>query len=82
MCVPLWGGITSPLLRATFQNWTGQTTQRTQRSEPKRPSRISVAMPPDDWHCQKLEHLNTTVAEGYPSRAQDSAGLNATILLR
>ena len=42
---------------------------------PKRPARISVAMPPDDWLCQKLEKLNTVVAEGYPSRAQDSAGL-------
>ena len=42
---------------------------------PKRPARISVAMPPDDWLCQKLEKLNTVVAEGYPSRSQDSAGL-------
>ena len=42
---------------------------------PKKPARISVAMPPDDWLCQKLEKLNTTVVEGYPSRAQDSAGL-------
>ena len=42
---------------------------------PKRPSRISVAMPPDDWLCQKLEKLNKVVAEGYPSRSQDSAGL-------
>ena len=42
---------------------------------PRKPARISVAMPPDDWLCQKLEKLNTTVAEGYPSRAQDSAGL-------
>ena len=32
-------------------------------------------MPPDDWLCQKLERLNCTVAEGYPSRAQDSAGI-------
>ena len=32
-------------------------------------------MPPNDWLCQKLEKLNATVAEGYPSRAQDSAGL-------
>ena len=32
-------------------------------------------MPPDNWLCQKLERLNTTVAEGYPSRAQDLAGL-------
>ena len=42
---------------------------------PRKPARISVAMPPDDWLCQKLEKLNTTVAEGYPSRAHDSAGL-------
>ena len=42
---------------------------------PRKPTRISVAMPPDDWLCQKLERLNLTVAEGYPSRSQDSAGL-------
>ena len=47
--------------------WKGKHT--------KRPTRISVAMPPDDWLCQKLERLNLTVAEGYPSRAQDSSGL-------
>ena len=41
----------------------------------KEPTRISVAMPPDGWLCQKLERLNLTVAGGYPSRAQDSAGL-------
>ena len=40
---------------------------------PRKPARISVAMPPDDWLCQKLEKLNTTVAEGYPSRAHHSA---------
>ena len=32
-------------------------------------------MPPDDWLFQKLERLNLTVAEGYPSRSQDSVGL-------
>ena len=41
----------------------------------KVPARVFVAMPPDDWLCQKLERLNTTVAEGYPSRSQDSGGL-------
>ena len=44
-------------------------------NNPRKPKRISVAMPPDDWLCQKLERLNLTVAEGYPSRSQDSAGL-------
>ena len=47
--------------------WKGKNTRK--------PTRISVAMPPDDWLCQKLERLNLTVAEGYPSRSQDSAGL-------
>ena len=42
---------------------------------PRKPTRMSVAMPPDDWLCQKLERLNLTVAEGYPSRSQDYAGL-------
>ena len=42
---------------------------------PRKPTRISVAMPPDDWLCQKLERLNLTVVEGYPSRSQNSAGL-------
>ena len=42
---------------------------------PRKPTSISVAMPPDDWRCQKLERLNLTVAEGYPSRSQDLAGL-------
>ena len=43
--------------------------------QPRKPTRISVAMPPDDWPCQKLERLNLTVTEGYPSRAQEFAGL-------
>ena len=42
---------------------------------PKRPAHVSVAMPLDDWLCQKLERLNTTVAEGYPSRSRDSGRL-------
>ena len=43
--------------------------------KPRKPTRVSVAMPPDDWLCQKLEQLNLTAVEGYPSRSQDSAGL-------
>ena len=42
---------------------------------PRKLTRVSVAMPPDDWLCQKLERLNLTALEGYPSRSQDSAGL-------
>ena len=42
---------------------------------PRKPTCVSVAMPPDDWLCQKLERLNLTALEGYPSRSQDSAGL-------
>ena len=42
---------------------------------PRKPTRVSVAMPLDDWLCQKLEKLNLTAVEGYPSRSQDYAGL-------
>ena len=34
---------------------------------PRKSYKISVAMPPGDWLCQKLERLNAIVAEGYPS---------------
>ena len=66
-----------------FKGWHHIPTFETDYSEPdksnnpwkgkhpKKPTRI----PPDDWLSQKLECLNFTVAEGYPSRAQDSAGL-------
>ena len=56
-------------------NEPGKSNNPWKGKNPKRPARISVEMPPDDWLCQKLERLNTVVAEGYPSRAQDSAGL-------
>ena len=42
---------------------------------PRKPTRVSVAMPPDDWLCQKLQKPNLMAVEGYPSRLQDSAGL-------
>ena len=30
---------------------------------------------PDDWLCRKMEKLNLTVAEGYPSRSTEPAGV-------
>ena len=54
-------------LHKSNNSWKGKN--------PRKPTRISVAMLPDDFLCQKLERLNLTVAEGYPSRSQDSAGL-------
>ena len=70
----------------SFMNWNHIAVYENDLSEPesnnpwkgknpRKPARISVAMLPDEWLCQKLEKLNTTLAEGYPSRAQDSAGL-------
>ena len=35
----------------------------------------SVKLPVDDWLCRKMEKLNLTVAEGYPSRNTETAGL-------
>ena len=37
--------------------------------------KVSVKLPVDDWLCRKMEKLNLTVAEGYPSRSTKPAGL-------
>ena len=63
-----------PVFEADFGE-TDKSNNPCKGKVPKCPARVSVAMPPDDWLCQKLERLNTTVAEGYPSRFQDSSGL-------
>ena len=37
--------------------------------------KVSVKVPVDEWLCKKMEKLNITVQEGYPSRTSDTAGL-------
>ena len=37
--------------------------------------KVSVKLPPDDWLCRKLEKLNLTRIEGYPSLHTDTIGL-------
>ena len=37
--------------------------------------KVSVKLPADNWLCRKMEKLNLTVAEGYPSRNTETAGL-------
>ena len=37
--------------------------------------KVSVKLPVDDWLCRKMEKLNITVAEGYPSKSTEPAGL-------
>ena len=39
---------------------------------PRKTGKVSVELPPDDWLCHKMEKLNCRVAEGYPSRSQES----------
>ena len=38
-------------------------------------SQVSVKLPVDDWLCWKMEKLNLTITEGYPSRNTETAGL-------
>ena len=38
---------------------------------PRPPIKVSVALPPNEWLCQKLEKLNLEVVEFYISRSQD-----------
>ena len=37
--------------------------------------KVSVKLPVDDWLCRKMEKLNLTITEGYPSRNTETAGL-------
>ena len=37
--------------------------------------KVSVRLPVGEWLCRKFERLNVTVAEGYPSRNSETAGL-------
>ena len=37
--------------------------------------KVSIKLPVDDWLCRKLEKLNLTISEGYPSRNAETAGL-------
>ena len=46
---------------------------------PRKTGKVSVELPANDWLCHKMEKLNTRVAEGYPSRSQESAGLNRPV---
>ena len=36
------------------------------------PSKVSVHMPTEDWLCKKLNKLNITLVEGYPSRTAEA----------
>ena len=49
---------------------------------PRRSGKVSVELPADDWLCYKMEKLNTRVAEGYPSRSQEAAGLKQDQFVR
>ena len=37
--------------------------------------RVSVKLPTDEWLCKKMDKLNVTLVEGYPSRASEAGGL-------
>ena len=37
--------------------------------------KVSIKLLADDWLCRKLEKLNATIFEGYPSRNAETAGL-------
>ena len=49
---------------------------------PRKSGKISVELPADDWLYHKMERLNTRVAEGYPSRSQESTGLKVDQFVR
>ena len=44
-------------------------------SRVKRTGKVSVRLLVDEWLCRKMEKLNLTVAEGYPSSNSENSGL-------
>ena len=39
-------------------------------------SKVSVKVLVDEWICRKMEKLNVTIQEGYPSHSSETAGLS------
>ena len=37
--------------------------------------KTSVNLPTDDWFCRKMDRLNLTLVQGYPSRSSEAGGL-------
>ena len=37
--------------------------------------KTSVNLPTDDWLCRKMDRLNLTLVQGYPSRSSEAEGL-------
>ena len=46
------------------------------------PGKVSVQMPTEDWLCKKLQKLNTTLVDGYPSRGSEAGGLSKDVFLK
>ena len=44
--------------------------------------KVSVALPPEDWLCRKLESLNLVLLEGYPSKSTEPGSLHVDQFLR
>ena len=41
--------------------------------------KISVNLPTDDWLCRKMDSLNLTLVQGYPSRSLEAGGLQRSV---
>ena len=46
------------------------------------PNKVSVQMPTEEWLCKKLNRLNLTLIEGYPSRTSEAGHLSMDQFLR
>ena len=46
------------------------------------PSKVSVQIPTEEWLCKKLNKLNLTLVEGYPSRTAEASSLPMDHFLR
>ena len=63
-----WGG-------PTYQIWISADDNPFQAPKQHPLGRISVKLPTDEWLCWKMDNLNLTLMEGYPSSASEAGGL-------
>ena len=50
--------------------------------KPVTSGRINLQLPVDEWLAKRMDSLNLAVAQGYPSKASDSAGLTTNRFLK
>ena len=50
------------------------------RTQPN--GKVSIKIPSDEWLCRKMEKLNITLTEDYPTLSSETSGLSRDMFVR